>query len=81
MTGGVAQRREAGTRPRSRRGRGLHAPPWAHGEPLIWIAGGALLLALAMILAALTAIARIIVGNARNNSVNRISSSSQLPPR
>lgn len=50
MTGGVAQRREAGTRPRFRRGRGLHAPPWAHGEPLIWIAGGALLLALAMIL-------------------------------
>ena len=29
--------------------RRLHVPQWAHGEPLIWLTGGALLLALAMI--------------------------------
>ncbi len=49
MTSNLAESTRAAAAPRGTRRRSLHAPLWAHGEPLIWLTGGALLLALAMI--------------------------------
>lgn len=49
MTTDPAESIRAAASPRRTRPRSLHAPLWAHGEPLIWLTGGALLLALAMI--------------------------------
>lgn len=49
MTSSMANDTRAAGTLRPARRRGLFVPPWAHGEPLIWITGGALLLAMAMI--------------------------------
>lgn len=49
MTTDLAQSARVDPPTRRIRSRSLHAPLWAHGEPLIWLTGGALLLALAMI--------------------------------